>query len=121
MQRLCHQVLRFRVFCDLRTKRQLGYTVQTSVKTDDETLGLVVFVRSERKPSNIVRAIRECLDRFAEELKRMTDQQFQEHKNSLAADLLEEPYTLEAAIEEDDENFNVSSLWLLMSVISLRH
>lgn len=120
MQRLCEQVLKGHVFCGLRTQRRLGYTVDTSCKNDNGSLGLLVSVRSERKPSIVVRAIRECLDEFSEILRQMTEEQFQEHKNSLSADLLEAPYAIDTEEVEDSDNVRNSTFRFQHSHIDIQ-
>lgn len=104
MQLLCAQVVKEHVFTSLRTRKGLGYTVTTSCTNDSGSLGLLIYVRSQQKPHIVANAIRKCLDNFAQELHRMPPEHLDDYKNSVAAQLLEAPYTLESFAEDDGED-----------------
>ncbi|XP_013144046.1 PREDICTED: insulin-degrading enzyme [Papilio polytes] len=75
----------------LRTKEQLGYIVFTGVRRSNGAQGLRLVVQSDRHPDYVEERIEAFLRSSEEDLEKMSEEQFLQHRSTLAAQRLERP------------------------------
>ncbi|XP_021926557.1 insulin-degrading enzyme isoform X2 [Zootermopsis nevadensis] len=78
----------------LRTKEQLGYIVFSGIRRSNGVQGLRVIVQSERHPSYVDQRVEAFLAKMEEYIVDMTSEEFERHKEALAAQRLEKPKKL---------------------------
>ena len=90
------QVASKAAFHRLRTELQLGYVVQCGVRSVNTCRGLSVLIQSAvANPASLEASIEDWLLRFrSETLAELTDERFDEYKESVARNLEEPPKTL---------------------------
>ncbi|XP_076245093.1 insulin degrading metalloproteinase isoform X2 [Calliopsis andreniformis] len=91
---LLAQIISEPCFSTLRTKEQLGYIVSSGIRKTSGTHGIRIIVQSDRHPEYVEKRINAFLDSMVKHITCMTDEQFNRHKESLAARRLEKPKTL---------------------------
>lgn len=85
------QIISEPCFSILRTKEQLGYIVFSGVRRSNGTQGLRVIVQSDRHPSYVDERVEAFLESMGEYIVEMSQENFEKHKESLAALKLEKP------------------------------
>ncbi|PAV61778.1 hypothetical protein WR25_21372 [Diploscapter pachys] len=88
------QLMKETAFNTLRTNEQLGYTIWTSSRMHNGTLGLDVIVQGPKDPDPVLSRIENFIETFQAKLKSMGEAEFNEHKEALICCLLEKPKTL---------------------------
>ncbi|KAF4527050.1 hypothetical protein B566_EDAN001599 [Ephemera danica] len=83
-------------FNTLRTQEQLGYIVVMGVRRGHCAQGLRIIVQSLRHPVYVVERIEKFLFSLEEYLEKMGTEEFERHKQALAAQRLEKPKKLSA-------------------------
>ncbi|XP_059607534.1 insulin-degrading enzyme [Phlebotomus argentipes] len=78
----------------LRTKEQLGYIVFCSARKINGVQGVRMLVQSSQPTAYVEERMELFLDSMVEHIESMTDEEFQRHKDSLAAIKLEKPRQL---------------------------
>ncbi|XP_039281642.1 insulin-degrading enzyme-like [Nilaparvata lugens] len=78
----------------LRTQEQLGYIVWSGVRRASGVQGIRFIVQSERHPAYVDSRIEAFLVSAGEDLRRMDQEEFDRHKEALAAQRLEKPKKL---------------------------
>ena len=76
-------------FDQIRTKEQLGYIVGSAVQPSLTTYGLGFVVQSERHPGHLESRVDSFIESFGAKLEAMEEEEFENHKRSLIARLLE--------------------------------
>ncbi|KAL8293043.1 hypothetical protein RQP46_000737 [Phenoliferia psychrophenolica] len=79
-----------RLFDDLRTKQQLGYIVQSGSRRSIGFQGMRVIVQSERDAAYIETRINTFWNDLKEVIHAMTEEEFEQHKQSVINQLLED-------------------------------
>uniref|UniRef100_A0A1I7Z243 Peptidase_M16 domain-containing protein n=1 Tax=Steinernema glaseri TaxID=37863 RepID=A0A1I7Z243_9BILA len=69
-------------FNALRTKDQLGYIVQFTQKTYNDTHGLLIAVQGNYDPTYVEQCIERFLENFKEKIEAMSEKEFQEWKQN---------------------------------------
>ncbi|GBG78735.1 hypothetical protein CBR_g27959 [Chara braunii] len=94
-------------FDQLRTKEQLGYSVECSVRVTQTVMGLCFRVQSaEYHPRHVHSRIDAFIEDFRNYLVTMTDEQFSNHQEALISQKLEKDTNLE---EESDRHW--AQIW----------
>ncbi|XP_076655297.1 insulin degrading metalloproteinase isoform X2 [Halictus rubicundus] len=88
---LLAQIISEPCFNTLRTKEQLGYIVFSGVRRSESVQGLRIVVQSDRHPMYVEQRIDAFLKNMLENISKMSDEEFNRHKESLAAKRLEKP------------------------------
>ncbi|XP_069679683.1 insulin-degrading enzyme isoform X2 [Periplaneta americana] len=78
----------------LRTKEQLGYIVFSGIRRSNGVQGLRVIVQSDRHPSYVDQRVEAFLAKMEDYISEMTSEEFDRHKEALAAQRLEKPKKL---------------------------
>ncbi|ORY34641.1 putative A-factor processing enzyme [Naematelia encephala] len=91
---LFDQIAHEPAFNTLRTKEQLGYIVGSSSSSRTGTIGLRVYVQSEKEPVYVETRVESFLDGMREYVEEMSDEDFENHKMSLIAKKEEKPKNL---------------------------
>lgn len=94
LMELLVQVLNEPCFNILRTKEQLGYLVFSGVRRSNCVQGLRVIVQSDKHPSYIDQRIEAFLIQVRDMISEMSTEEFERHKEALAAIRLEKPKRL---------------------------
>lgn len=92
--KLFAQIAKVPVFATLRTKEQLGYIVQSSVRTSRGVSGFQVVVQSERTAEYLEERIEALWDSFGEFIDEMSEEDFSKQRQSLINQRLEKPKNL---------------------------
>jgi len=90
------QIITEPCFNILRTKEQLGYIVFSGLRRANGVQGLRIIVQSERHPAYVDDRIEQFLLQMKEHLENLTEEEFDRHKEALAAQRLEKPKRLSA-------------------------
>ncbi|KAK4883510.1 hypothetical protein RN001_006829 [Aquatica leii] len=90
------QIIQEPCFDVLRTKEQLGYIVFSGIRKANGVHGLRILVQSDKHPSVVDHRIEEFLSGMLKHLEKMTSEEFERHKDALAAHRLEKPKQLTA-------------------------
>lgn len=90
-------------FNQLRTKEQLGYVVFGGVRTTRTTMGYRVLVQSERSTEYLEERIDCFFNKLIETIEQMTEEEFENHKQSLVSKKRERMKNLR---EESDRYWN---------------
>lgn len=90
------QIISEPCFNILRTKEQLGYIVFSGIRRSNGVQGLRVIVQSERHPSYVDQRVEAFLTKMEGYIADMTPEEFEKHKEALAAQRLERPKKLSA-------------------------
>ncbi|XP_015116960.1 insulin-degrading enzyme isoform X2 [Diachasma alloeum] len=88
---LLAQIISEPCFTVLRTKEQLGYIVFSGIRRTNGAQGLRVIVQSDRHPQYVEERIDAFMESMLERLVNMSEEEFNRHKTSLAAQRLEKP------------------------------
>ncbi|KAK7485900.1 hypothetical protein BaRGS_00022895, partial [Batillaria attramentaria] len=88
------QIIGDQCFDTLRTKEQLGYIVFSGVRRSKGVQGLRVIVQSDRPPMYVEGRVEAFLQKMEEELKKLSEEDFQKHVSALATKRLELPKRL---------------------------
>ncbi|XP_033611294.1 insulin-degrading enzyme [Cryptotermes secundus] len=88
------QIINEPCFNILRTKEQLGYFVFSGIRRSNGVQGLRVIVQSERHPSYVDQRVEAFLAKMEDYIVDMTSEEFERHKEALAAHRLEKPKKL---------------------------
>ncbi|XP_063988848.1 insulin-degrading enzyme isoform X2 [Diachasmimorpha longicaudata] len=88
---LLAQIISEPCFTVLRTKEQLGYIVFSGIRRTNGAQGLRVIVQSDRHPQYVEDRIDAFMEFMLEQLINMSEEEFNRHKTSLAAQRLEKP------------------------------
>lgn len=88
------QLIREPCFNVLRTQEQLGYIVWSGVRRGNSVQGLTVTVQSDRSPKYVDGRIEAFLYSMKNYLTEISDEEFERHKEALAAIRLEKPKKL---------------------------
>ncbi|KAG4071853.1 hypothetical protein HA402_006014 [Bradysia odoriphaga] len=91
---LVTQILSEPCYNQLRTKEQLGYIVFCGARKANGVHGIRFIVQSAKHPVFVEERIKVFLDSMVEQLTNMTDDEFERHKEALAAQKLEKPKRL---------------------------
>ena len=93
---LLEQILNESFYDELRTKQQLGYNVETSIKKDFTVCGMTFYVQSNKnKPDFIQERINKFFcDYDLNDNENFSDEDFESYKNSLLIILEEKDYNL---------------------------
>ncbi|XP_055592583.1 insulin-degrading enzyme [Uranotaenia lowii] len=91
---LVTQILSEPCYNQLRTKEQLGYIVFCGSRKSNGVQGIRVIVQSAKHPSFVEERIEYFLNGMIDHLEAMTDEEFNRHKDALAAQKLEKPKRL---------------------------
>uniref|UniRef100_A0A1B0CI75 Coenzyme PQQ synthesis protein F-like C-terminal lobe domain-containing protein n=1 Tax=Lutzomyia longipalpis TaxID=7200 RepID=A0A1B0CI75_LUTLO len=78
----------------LRTKEQLGYIVFCSGRKMNGVQGIRILVQSSQPTAYVEERMELFLDSMVEQIENMTEEEFQRHKDALAAIKLEKPRQL---------------------------
>ncbi|PSN57801.1 Insulin-degrading enzyme [Blattella germanica] len=78
----------------LRTKEQLGYIVFSGIRRSNGVQGLRVIVQSDRHPSYVDQRVEAFLSKMEDYIGNMSSEEFERHKEALAAQRLEKPKKL---------------------------
>uniref|UniRef100_A0A1L8DTM9 Insulin-degrading enzyme n=2 Tax=Nyssomyia neivai TaxID=330878 RepID=A0A1L8DTM9_9DIPT len=78
----------------LRTKEQLGYIVFCSGRKMNGVQGIRILVQSSQPTAHVEERMELFLDSMVEHIENMTEEEFQRHKDALAAIKLEKPRQL---------------------------
>lgn len=81
-------------FDQLRTKEQLGYIVQSHAVTMNGILGYRFLVQSERDPVYVEGRIEAFMDYLKGYLEKMTDEEFEKHRQAAISKKEEKPKNL---------------------------
>jgi len=90
------QIISEPCFNILRTKEQLGYIVFSGIRRSNGVQGLRVIVQSERHPSYVDQRVEAFLAKMEGYIADMVPEEFEKHKEALAAQRLERPKKLSA-------------------------
>lgn len=93
---LITQILSEPCYNVLRTQEQLGYIVFCGTRKANGVQGLRIIVQSNKHPTHVEERIEVFLDGMDKYITDMTDQEFERHKEALAAKKLEKPKRLSA-------------------------
>lgn len=85
------QIISEPCFSILRTKEQLGYIVFSGVRRSNGTQGLRIIVQSDRHPKYVDERVEAFLESMGEYIANMSPENFENHKEALAAQRLEKP------------------------------
>ncbi|KAJ6645539.1 Insulin-degrading enzyme [Pseudolycoriella hygida] len=91
---LVNQILSQPFYHQLRTTEQLGYIVYCGIRNSSGSQGIRFIVQSCRNPLYVQGRIKVFLDSMLDQLTNMPDDEFERHKESLAAINLEKPKRL---------------------------
>ncbi|KAF5253168.1 hypothetical protein FANTH_1922 [Fusarium anthophilum] len=91
---LVEQMLNEPVVDQLRTKEQLGYIVWSGTKCFSTTYGFHFLIQSAMTPEFVDSRIEAFLMRYADTLEKMSEVEFESHKQSLIASRLQKLITL---------------------------
>lgn len=80
----------------LRTKEQLGYIVSSGIRRSNGVQGLRVIVQSDRHPEYVDQRVETFIASMETYIEQMPDEEFERHKEALAAQRLEKPKRLSA-------------------------
>lgn len=80
----------------LRTKEQLGYIVFSGVRRSNGTQGLRVIVQSDKHPSFVDQRVEAFIESMDDYIACLSDEEFANHKEALAAQRLERPKQMSA-------------------------
>lgn len=107
------QIINEPCFNVLRTKEQLGYIVFSGLRRSNGAQGLRVIVQSVRHPNYVDQRVEAFLEAMGDLLEEMCEEEFERHKEALAAQRLEKPKKLVtltsrywAEISSQQYNFN---------------
>lgn len=70
-------------FDTLRSKEQLGYVVQSSATMAATVCGFRIIIQSERSPEYLEKRIEVFLTKFGEDLEKMSEEDFEAHKEAI--------------------------------------
>ncbi|XP_077296687.1 insulin-degrading enzyme-like [Arctopsyche grandis] len=90
------QIISEPCFDILRTKEQLGYTVSRGIRYCNGVLGIRISVQSDRHPSYVESRVEAFLQHMDDYIYKLSDQDFENHRNSLIAEILERPKNMMA-------------------------
>jgi len=90
------QIITEPCFNILRTQEQLGYIVFSGIRRSNGAQGLRVIVQSDRHPAFVDQRIEQFLIQMKSHLEEMSEEEFERHKEALAAQRLEKPKRLSA-------------------------
>lgn len=85
------QIIAEPCFNTLRTQEQLGYIVFSGIRRSNGTQGLRVIVQSNRHPEYVDKRIEAFLSQMENYIKNLPPDEFEKHKEALAAHILEKP------------------------------
>ncbi|XP_065207037.1 insulin-degrading enzyme [Planococcus citri] len=88
------QIINEPCFNVLRTQEQLGYIVMSGVRRNSGVQGLIILVQSEKHPVYLNSRVEEFLKSMQPYIEKMTDEEFETHKTTLATRKLEKPKQL---------------------------
>jgi len=91
---LLAQIIKEPCFHQLRTKEQLGYIVFSGLRRSNIVQGLRVIVQSDRHPEYLDERVENYIQTLKDTLQGMSDEEFESHKEALAAKRLEKPKKL---------------------------
>ena len=93
---LLEQILNESFYDELRTKQQLGYNVETSIKKEFTVAGMIFYVQStKKKPDEIKEKINKFFcDYDLNDNDNFSDEDFESYKNSVITFLEEKDYNL---------------------------
>ncbi|MFK7872506.1 MAG: insulinase family protein [Oligoflexales bacterium] len=98
--RIGQNILKSSFYTELRTKQQLGYIVHSGMNNHTTVLGLLFLVQSSDYDSmQIDERARAWMKTAVEELKNLTEDQFEVYKQGVISSLLEKPQNLYEAHE----------------------
>lgn len=78
----------------LRTKEQLGYIVSSGIRRTNGAQGLRVIVQSDKHPEYVDQRVETFIESMQEYVENMSMEEFERHKEALAAQRLEKPKRL---------------------------
>lgn len=88
------QIINEPCFNILRTKEQLGYIVFSGIRRANGVQGLRIIVQSDRHPTFIDQRVENFLKKMGEHIRQISDEEFERHREALAAQRLEKPKRL---------------------------
>lgn len=88
------QIVQEPCFNILRTKEQLGYIVFSGVRRSSGVQGMRIIVQSDKHPTYVDLRIEDFLSGMQKYITEMSDEDFNKHKEALAAHRLEKPKQL---------------------------
>ncbi|XP_043685976.1 insulin-degrading enzyme isoform X1 [Vespula pensylvanica] len=91
---LLTQIISEPCFNILRTKEQLGYIVFSGIRRTNGVQGLRVIIQSDKHPKYVEKRIDEFMNTMLNHITTMSEEEFNRHKESLAAQRLEKPKML---------------------------
>lgn len=94
LSELLEQIINEQFFDQLRTKEQLGYIVCSQVKNVNGVRGLYFLIQGSKSPPELEDRAEAFILNLRDMLKDMPQDEFDEHKESLATMRLEKPKTL---------------------------
>ncbi|XP_077297857.1 insulin-degrading enzyme-like isoform X2 [Arctopsyche grandis] len=78
----------------LRTKEQLGYIVFSGIRRSNGVQGIRLLVQSDRHPSYVESRIEAFLQYMDEYINKLSDKEYENHRDSLIAQKLKRPKTM---------------------------
>lgn len=88
------QIITEPCFNILRTKEQLGYIVFSGIRRSNGAQGLRIIVQSDRHPAFVDQRVETFLAKMGEHIRQISDEEFERHREALAAQRLEKPKRL---------------------------
>lgn len=88
------QIITEPCFNILRTKEQLGYIVFSGIRRSNGVQGLRIIVQSDRHPAYVDQRVEAFLANMGEHIRQISDEEFERHREALAAQRLEKPKRL---------------------------
>lgn len=88
------QIISEPCFTVLRTNEQLGYIVFSGIRKTNGAQGLRIIVQSDKHPQYVEERIDQFMESMEEHVTKMSDEEFNKHKESLAVQKLEKPKTM---------------------------